>query len=239
MQLFEFEYEIEISTQPAKSIGTEEDWRRALEALYNALDSQGLDYGICAGEGAFYGPKIDIKLKDALGRHWQCATIQCDFTLPDRFDLYYIGTDGEKHRPVMLHRVILGAVERFMGVLIEHYAGALPTWLMPVQVKILTITDDHIPYAQQCVDFFQQQGLRLETDFRNEKLGFKIREAQVSKVPYTFVIGDKEVQESQVNVRMRGKNQSFPMGCREAVNMVRQDCLEPFTRGGMNYSFIY
>ncbi len=239
MRLFDFDYCIEISTKPEKSIGSDDDWSKALEALYKALDSQGMDYDICVGEGAFYGPKIDIKLKDALGRYWQCATIQCDFTLPVRFDLSYIGQDGERHRPAMLHRVILGAVERFMGVLIEHYAGALPTWLAPVQARILTITDDHLDYAKECTDFFQNQGMRVETDFRNEKLGFKIREAQISKIPYTLVIGDNEVRESKVNVRIRGNSQSFPMGCREIVDMIGRDCLEPFKRGGMNYSFNY
>ncbi len=239
MRLFDFEYCIEISTKPEKYIGSDDDWSRALEALYKALDSQGLYYDICVGEGAFYGPKIDIKIKDAIGRYWQCATIQCDFTLPVRFDLSYIGQDGEKHRPAMLHRVILGAVERFMGVLIEHYAGALPTWLAPVQARVLTINEDHIGYAKECTDFLQSQGLRVENDFRNEKLGFKIREAQVSKIPYTLIVGDKEVQESNLNVRIRGNNQSYPMGCQEIIDMVGQDCLEPFKRGGMNYSFNY
>ncbi len=204
MKLFGFEYELEISTRPEKSIGSDEDWDRATTALTQALESLGLKYDICPGEGAFYGPKIDVKLKDALGRKWQCSTIQCDFTLPERFDLTYIGEDGEKHRPVMLHRVILGAIERFLGVLIEHYAGAFPTWLAPVQARILTITDAQNEYVENCYKVLRQAGLRVEKDLRNEKLGYKVREAQLEKIPYVLVAGEKEVEAGGLNVRLRG-----------------------------------
>jgi threonyl-tRNA synthetase len=171
------------------------------------LKDTGLPYEVNAGDGAFYGPKIDFKLKDALKRKWQCATIQCDFTLPERFDLTYVGADGEKHRPVMLHRVILGAIERFMGVLIEHYAGAFPLWLSPVQAVLVTVTDAQIPYGETVYQTLLDAGIRVERDFRNEKLGFKIREAQVQKTPYMLVIGDREVAAGQVSPRERsGKN---------------------------------
>ncbi|MGA2554102.1 MAG: threonine--tRNA ligase, partial [Smithella sp.] len=184
MGIFGFEYEVELSTRPENSIGSDDDWNMATEALESALKDNNISYEINAGDGAFYGPKIDFKLKDALKRKWQCATIQCDFTLPERFDLSYIGADGEKHRPVMLHRVILGAVERFMGVLIEHYAGAFPLWLSPVQCVLLTVTDKHIPYAETVYNKLIESGIRSERYFENEKLGYKIRQAQMQKIPY-------------------------------------------------------
>ena len=165
---------MELSTRPSESIGSDTDWDLATDALKLALEGNTMTYDINEGDGAFYGPKIDFKLKDALGRKWQCATIQCDFALPERFDLSYIGTDGEKHRPVMLHRVILGAGERFMGVLIEHYAGAFPVWLSPVQASILTVTDSQIPHGEKVYDRLLEAGVRCERDFRNEKLGYKI-----------------------------------------------------------------
>jgi threonyl-tRNA synthetase len=171
MGIFGFSYELEISTRPEKSIGTDEDWERATNALVSALQDKGIPYSICQGEGAFYGPKIDVKLKDALDRRWQCATIQCDFTLPERFDLTYIGADGERHRPVMVHRVILGAIERFLGVLIEHYAGAFPTWLAPIQAVVMTVTDSQLAFAGTVYDRLQDAGVRVELDNRNEKLG--------------------------------------------------------------------
>ncbi|MCX7635224.1 MAG: His/Gly/Thr/Pro-type tRNA ligase C-terminal domain-containing protein, partial [Syntrophales bacterium] len=167
------------------------------------LKDNAMSYEINEGEGAFYGPKIDFKLKDALKRKWQCATIQCDFTLPERFDLWYVGADGERHRPVMLHRVILGAIERFMGVLIEHYAGAFPVWLSPVQAAILTVTERHIPYGEQVYKQLVEKGVRVERAFSNEKLGYKIREAQLQKIPYMLVIGDREVAEGRVSPRFR------------------------------------
>jgi threonyl-tRNA synthetase len=207
MKIFGFEYEVELSTRPAKSIGSDEAWERATFALEQSLKDNNMTYDINEGDGAFYGPKIDFKLKDALKRKWQCATIQCDFTLPDRFDLTYIGADGEKHRPVMLHRVILGAIERFMGVLIEHHAGAFPVWLSPVQATVLTVTDNHIEYGESVFRKLLDAGIRVEKDFRNEKLGFKIREAQNQKIPYMLVIGGKEVESGCVSPRQRdGQN---------------------------------
>jgi threonyl-tRNA synthetase len=203
MKIFGFEYEMELSTRPEKSIGTDEDWDRATQALLQALKGKGLAFEMNEGEGAFYGPKIDVKLKDALNRRWQCATIQADFAMPERFELTYVGSDGERHRPVMLHRVILGAMERFIGVLIEHYAGAFPTWLAPVQAVVLTVTERHIPYAEGIYRKLLQKGIRVERDFRNEKLGFKIREAQLQKIPYMLVIGDREEKEGTLSPRKR------------------------------------
>jgi threonyl-tRNA synthetase len=203
MAIFGFPYELEVSTRPEKSIGNDTDWEMATKALRDVLQEEGLAYDVNEGEGAFYGPKIDVKLKDALGRRWQCATIQCDFTMPERFDLSYIGSDGAKHRPVMLHRVILGALERFIGILIEHFGGAFPLWLSPVQATILTVTDRNIPYGQQVYQRLLAEGVRVEQDFRNEKLGFKIREAQVQKIPYMLVIGDKEQETGTIAPRRR------------------------------------
>ena len=171
--------------------------------MIDALEDKGLKYTINEGDGAFYGPKIDIKLKDAIGRLWQCATIQCDFNLPERFDLSYIGQDGEKHRPVMLHRVILGSVDRFLGVLIEHFAGAFPVWISPVQVKIMNITDESAEYAETLYRKLKQAGIRVEKDLRNDKIGYKIREAQMEKVPHMIVVGNNEMNENKVSVRLR------------------------------------
>lgn len=201
MGLFGFQFEVELSTRPEKSIGSEADWERATNALINALKARNLDFAVCAGEGAFYGPKIDIKLKDALNRRWQCATVQCDFTLPERFDLTYIGSDGQPHRPVMLHRVILGSLERFLGVLIEHYAGAFPVWLAPVQAMILPVTDRAHDFAQLVARQLRQEDLRVEVDLRHEKLGLKIREAQLQKIPYMLIVGDREVAAQTLSVR--------------------------------------
>ena len=205
--IFGFEYCMELSTRPEKSIGSDEDWESATSALLSALKDSGQKFEINEGDGAFYGPKIDVKLKDALDREWQCATIQCDFTLPERFELNYVGADGEKHRPVMLHRVIVGSIERFIGVLIEHYAGSFPLWLSPVQVVVLNVTDNQADYAQQVYQQLRAADIRAEIDLRNEKLGFKIREAQMGKIPYMLVIGDREMEESKVTPRFRdGKN---------------------------------
>ncbi len=203
MAIFGFEYEVELSTRPEKSIGSDADWDLATNALIGALNTKGLPYHLCEGEGAFYGPKIDIKLKDALQRRWQCATIQCDFTLPERFDLTYVGADGNRHRPVMLHRVILGSLERFLGVLIEHYAGAFPMWLAPVQVILLPITDRVHAYAQEVANIMTSEGLRVEVDFRPETLRYKIREAQLQKIPYMVVIGDREAEQRTLSPRLR------------------------------------
>lgn len=207
MGIFGFEYEMELSTRPEKSIGSDEDWERATSALLGALKDTGRPFEVNEGDGAFYGPKIDIKLRDCLDRRWQCATIQCDFTLPERFDLTYVASDGERKRPVMVHRVILGSIERFIGVLIEHFAGNFPLWLAPVQAVVLTVTDNQIPYAQEVFKTLRAAGLRVQEDLRNEKLNFKIREAQLQKIPYMLVIGDKEVEQGTVTPRYRdGKN---------------------------------
>ncbi|GFE58499.1 threonine--tRNA ligase [Geobacter sp. AOG1] len=211
MGVFGFEFEMELSTRPEKSIGSDEDWERATNALLGALKDSGRPYEINEGDGAFYGPKIDIKLRDSLDRRWQCATIQCDFTLPERFDLTYIDADGEKKRPVMVHRVILGSIERFIGVLIEHFAGNFPVWLSPVQATVLTVTENQVPYAQQVFDTLRGAGIRVQKDFRNEKLGFKIREAQLQKIPYMLVIGDKEVENGTVTPRFRDGSNLSPM----------------------------
>jgi threonyl-tRNA synthetase len=188
------------------------------------LQDKGMQYEVNEGDGAFYGPKIDFKLKDALKRKWQCATIQCDFTLPDRFDLSYIGADGEKHRPVMLHRVILGAIERFMGVLIEHHAGAFPLWLSPVQAVLVTVTDAQIPYGEQVYGQLVDAGIRVERDFRNEKLGYKIREGQMQKTPYMLVIGDREVQTETISPRMRDGKNLNAMTVEEFIGLVVEQC---------------
>ena len=201
--IFGFDYTVELSTRPEDSMGTDEEWELAENSLKKALESQGVPYKINEGDGAFYGPKIDFHIKDCLGREWQCGTIQLDFQMPERFDLTYIGEDGEKHRPVMLHRVIFGSIERFIGILIEHYAGAFPVWLAPVQVKILPIADAHVEYAKKLQEEFSKKGIRVELDDREEKIGYKIREAQLEKVPYMAVVGDKEIAANAIGLRSR------------------------------------
>jgi threonyl-tRNA synthetase len=223
MKVFGFEYEMELSTRPEKSIGSDEDWERATQALLQALKGKGLAFEINEGEGAFYGPKIDVKLKDALSRQWQCATIQVDFAMPERFELTYVGSDGERHKPAMLHRVILGAMERFIGVLIEHYAGAFPVWLAPVQAIVLTVTDRHIPYAEKVYRQLIQKGIRVEMDFRNEKLGFKIREAQIQKIPYMLVIGDREEKEGTLSPRRRSGETMKSMRAEDFIAQVESE----------------
>jgi len=226
MAIFKFEYDLEVSTRPEKSIGTDQDWALATSALIQAVEQNGLPYEINEGDGAFYGPKIDVKLKDALGRKWQCATIQCDFTLPERFDLVYTDSDGQRKRPAMIHRVILGAIERFIGVLIEHYAGAFPTWLAPVQSILLTVTDRNIPYGEALLKEMSEAGVRIKGDFRNEKLGLKIREAQLQKVPYMLILGDKECEMRGVTPRLRsGENLSF-MTAEAFVDRVREETFQ-------------
>jgi threonyl-tRNA synthetase len=223
MGIFEFDYELEVSTRPEKSIGTNEDWDMATNALRNAMEDSHLQYDINEGDGAFYGPKIDVKLKDALGRKWQCATIQCDFTLPERFDLVYIDKDGKKHRPVMIHRVILGAIERFIGILIEHYAGAFPTWLAPVQAVILTVTDRNIPFSEEVLSTLKEANIRVDADFRNEKLGLKVRESQLQKIPYMLILGDKECDMKGVTPRLRN-GQNLPlMNTKEFIDLISQE----------------
>jgi threonyl-tRNA synthetase len=223
MGIFGFDYEMELSTRPEKSIGSDEDWERATCALRSALEDSGRPFDINEGDGAFYGPKIDIKLRDALDRKWQCATIQCDFTLPERFDLTYVAANGERKRPVMVHRVILGAIERFIGVLIEHYAGNFPLWLAPVQGMILTVTDNQVSYAQSVYNALRGAGIRVQHDFRNEKLGFKIREAQLQRVPYMFVIGDNEVATETVTARYRDGHNLPAMRVDELIDFIDQE----------------
>ena len=201
--LFGFKYHVELSTRSEDSMGSDEDWDMATEALRGALDDLGLPYVVNEGDGAFYGPKIDFHLEDSIGRTWQCGTIQLDFQLPLRFNLEYTGADGEKHRPIMIHRVIFGSIERFIGILIEHFAGAFPTWLAPVQVKVLPISDKYMDYAQKVLDELNNSGVRVEIDTRAEKIGYKIREAQMKKIPYMLVVGAKEEEDGLVSVRSR------------------------------------
>ncbi|MDO5837477.1 MAG: threonine--tRNA ligase [Methanomassiliicoccales archaeon] len=204
--LFGFKYHVELSTRPEDSMGSDEDWEAATEGLKKALDEMGLPYVINEGDGAFYGPKIDFHLEDSLGRTWQCGTIQLDFQMPQRFDIHYIGTDGEKHRPIMIHRVVFGSIERFIGILIEHYAGKFPAWLAPVQVKVLSVSEKSRPYANQILAELKTKGIRCEVDNRDEKIGYKIREAQLEKVPYMLVLGEKESEDGTVvAVRSRDK----------------------------------
>lgn len=203
--LFGFKYHVELSTRPEDSMGSDEDWEIATDGLRGALEDLGLDYVINEGDGAFYGPKIDFHLEDSIGRTWQCGTIQLDMQMPQRFDLEYTGADGEKHRPVMIHRVAFGSVERFIGILIEHFAGAFPTWLSPVQVKVLPISDKYMDYAQNVLAQLNEAGIRAEIDTRAEKIGYKIREARLQKIPYMLVVGAKEEEEKAVSVRSRFK----------------------------------
>ena len=202
-KVFGFDYHVELSTRPENSIGTNEMWELATDGLRGALDDLGVEYVVNEGDGAFYGPKIDFHLEDCLGRTWQCGTIQLDMNLPERFDLTYIGADGEKHRPVMIHRVVFGSIERFIGILTEHFGGAFPLWLAPVQAKILTITDRADAAAKALHAQLEHAGIRAETDLRNEKIGFKIREAQLQKIPYMLILGDKEIESGVVAVRTR------------------------------------
>jgi len=224
MAIFGFEYEMELSTRPEKSIGSDADWDQATAALLSALKDSGRPYEINEGDGAFYGPKIDIKLRDCLDRRWQCATIQCDFTLPERFDLTYVASDGERKRPIMVHRVILGSIERFIGVLIEHFAGSFPLWISPVQAIVVTVTDNQVPYAQDVYRLLRNAGIRVERDVRNEKLSFKIREAQLQKIPYMLVIGDKEVEQGTVTPRYRDGNNLSAMKPEEFIDFVTEEC---------------
>lgn len=223
MAIFGFDYTMELSTRPEKSIGSDEDWERATNALEKALKDIDAVYEVNEGDGAFYGPKIDIKLKDALSRSWQCATIQCDFTLPERFDLTYVDSDGERKRPVMIHRVVLGSIERFLGVLVEHYAGAFPLWLAPVQASVMTIADRHIPYGEEVVRSLREAGVRVEEDFRNEKIGFKIREARNKRLPYMIILGDKETESRNLAVRKRGEKSTSVLSMDEFLERYRQE----------------
>jgi threonyl-tRNA synthetase len=202
---FGFPYRVELSTKPENAMGSDEIWDLATDALKRALEQKGMDYQINEGDGAFYGPKIDFHLVDALGRDWQCGTIQLDFTMPECFDLTYIGEDGEKHRPVMIHRVAFGSIERFLGILTEHYAGAFPVWLAPVQARVITVADRHLPFATEVAAGLEEKGFRVEVDDRNERVGYKIRDGELEKVPYLLVVGDKETEARAVSVRKRGQ----------------------------------
>lgn len=221
---FGFKYKVELSTRPADSMGTEKEWNQATDALRAALDELGFEYEINEGDGAFYGPKIDFHLQDSIGRTWQCGTIQLDFQMPQRFELEYVGEDGEKHRPIMIHRAIFGSIERFIGILIEHFAGKFPVWLSPVQVKVLTITDRTKKYAESVCDMLKERGIRVELDARNEKIGYKIREAKLEKVPYVLVVGDKEAEEGTVNVNKRGVEEKTTVRAEDFAELVvRED----------------
>ncbi|MBE5901326.1 MAG: threonine--tRNA ligase [Lachnospiraceae bacterium] len=219
---FGFSYEIELSTRPENAIGSDEDWELATNALADALKAMGRSYSVNEGDGAFYGPKLDFHLKDSLGRTWQCGTIQLDFQLPQRFDISYVGADGEKHRPIMIHRVVFGSIERFIGILIEHYAGKFPLWLSPVQVKILPIADRFLEYSRSVERELAKKGIRCEVDERSEKIGYKIREAQLERVPYMLIIGQKEAESSEVSVRSREDGELGSMTVADFVQKLQE-----------------
>ena len=220
------EFEAYLSTRPEKYVGEPAVWDEATEALREGLERHNLSYKVDEGGGAFYGPKIDLKIKDSIGRSWQCSTIQVDFNLPEKFDVNYIGEDSKRHRPIMIHRALMGSLERFFGVLIEHYAGAFPTWLAPVQAMVMTITDKHIPYADGVLEKLRKAGIRAEIDKRNEKIGYKIREAQMQKVPYMLVIGDKEMESEGVAVRKRSGEDLGFMEIDGFIAMIKEECMQ-------------
>jgi threonyl-tRNA synthetase len=222
-KIFGFEYHVELSTRPENSMGTDEEWELATNALISALKRANLPYKVNEGEGAFYGPKIDFHLKDSIGRTWQCGTIQLDFQMPERFELEYIGPDGEKHRPIMLHRVIYGSIERFIGILTEHFAGAFPTWLAPVQVRVLPISEKHHEYARKVYERLQEHDIRVELDDRNEKIGYKIREAQLQKIPYMLIVGDREVEEGNVSLRSRKDGDLGPISLDNFIEKILKE----------------
>ncbi|WP_026884456.1 threonine--tRNA ligase [Clostridium akagii] len=225
-KVFGFEYYVELSTRPEDSMGSDEDWETATNGLISALDAAGLPYKVNEGDGAFYGPKIDFHLKDCIGRTWQCGTIQLDFQLPERFDLNYVGADGEKHRPVMVHRVVFGSIERFLGILIEHYAGAFPTWIAPVQVRVMNISESQVEYTNRIVGMLKEEGLRVEVDIRNEKIGYKIREAQLQKIPYMIIIGDNEVREEKISARSRKEGDLGSLNVEDFVTRIQAEIKE-------------
>jgi threonyl-tRNA synthetase len=222
-KIFGFEYHIELSTRPENSMGSDEDWNQATNALQEALEAKGVEYKVNPGDGAFYGPKIDFHLRDCLGRTWQCGTIQLDFQMPEKLDINYVGEDGQKHRPVMIHRTIYGSIERFIAILIEHYAGAFPLWLCPVQVRVLPISDRHEEYAREIAAKFTAGDMRCEVDERREKISYKIREAQMDKVPYILIVGDKEMENGTVAVRHRGEGDVGASDTMELVNKIKQE----------------
>lgn len=220
---FGFKYHVELSTRPEHSIGSDEDWEMATNGLKNALDDMGFSYNLNEGDGAFYGPKIDFHLEDSIGRTWQCGTIQLDLQLPQRFDAEYIGADGKKHRPIMIHRVVFGSIERFMGILIEHFAGKFPLWLSPVQVKILTISDKFISYTQSVENALKKEGIRCEIDTRAEKIGYKIREARLERVPYIIIVGEKEAENNSISVRKRDEGELGNMSVKDFLALLFND----------------
>ena len=228
--LFGFKYHVELSTRPEDSMGSDEDWEMATEGLRSALDDLGLPYVVNEGDGAFYGPKIDFHLEDSIGRTWQCGTIQLDFQLPLRFNCEYTGADGEKHRPIMIHRVAFGSIERFIGILIEHFAGAFPTWLAPVQVKVLPISDKYMDYGQKVLDVLKDVGIRAELDTRAEKIGYKIREAQMQKIPYMLVVGAKEEEEGLVSVRSRFEGDEGQKSLDEFIAAIKKEIADKAAR---------
>ena len=214
-KMFGFEYHVELSTRPDDSMGTDEEWEMAENALRNAIEEMGVPFVINEGDGAFYGPKLDFHLEDSIGRTWQCGTIQLDMQMPQRFDLTYIGTDGEKHRPIMIHRVIFGSIERFIGILIEHCAGKFPLWLAPVQVRLMTVTEKFAGYANELKKRLEEAGLRVEADVRNEKIGYKLREARNARVNYMCVIGEREEEAGSVSVRSSKEGELGEMSVEE------------------------
>ncbi len=220
---FGFDYDLELSTRPEKSIGSDEIWEMATNALRDALETKGLPYKVNEGDGAFYGPKIDFHLKDSIGRTWQCGTIQLDFTMPEKFGLVYVGEDGQKHQPVMIHRVVFGSIERFIGILTEHFAGAFPAWLAPVQARVIPITDRHAGYARKIEKSLDEKDIRVEVDARNEKINYKIREAQAQKIPYMLVVGDKEAEQGTVAVRHRSRGDLGAMPLAEFENKLLEE----------------
>ena len=225
LETFGFDqYDIYLSTRPDKYVGSEEHWQKATDALEQALEKRGLTYQIDPGEGVFYGPKIDIKIKDVLGRSWQCSTIQVDFNLPERFEVSYIGEDGREHQPIMIHRALMGSLERFIGVLIENYAGAFPIWLAPVQARIMNITDAQNEYCKKIYQELRRSGVRIEQDLRNEKLNYKIREAQLAKIPYMLVVGDREAESGTVTVRERSGKNLPPMSVEDFAAKIKEEC---------------
>lgn len=223
---FGFKYTVELSTRPEDYMGDLETWEKAEESLKKALEKKGIEYRINEGDGAFYGPKIDFHLMDAIGRDWQCGTIQLDFQMPINFDLTYIDKDGEKNRPVMLHRALLGSVERFLGILIEHFAGKFPTWLNPVQVKILPISDKFNDYAEKIKKAYEEKGIRVEVDDRAEKIGLKIRQAQLNKIPYSLIVGEKEEANEEVSIRKRDEGEKGQKNYLEFMNELLKEIEE-------------
>lgn len=222
-KVFGFEYHVEVSTRPENSMGSDEEWEMATRALTEALEALNMSYKVNPGDGAFYGPKIDFHLKDCLDRTWQCGTIQLDFQMPEKFDLNYIGEDGEKHRPVMIHRVVYGSIERFIALLTEHYAGAFPVWLAPVQVRILPISDKHSEYAAKVAETLKEMDIRTEIDERREKISYKVREAQTEKVPFALVVGDQEAEEGSLAVRRYGEQNTVKMSREEFLATIIEE----------------